>query len=60
MAAAESAHASASHYGNTEFAQVGANVESQTIAHHIAVETVEEGERMGRHAPVRRATEVTG
>ena len=49
----------ASHYGNIEYAQVGSSTETQTIPHHIAVETIEDGERGGRHAFPRRATDVT-
>jgi hypothetical protein len=59
MAAALASPMSASHYSNIEYARVGANTETQTIPHHIAVETVEEGERMGRHAFPRRASAVT-
>jgi hypothetical protein len=59
MAAATASPLSASHYSNIEFARVGPNAETQTIPHHIAVETIEEGERMGRHAYPRRASAVT-
>jgi hypothetical protein len=51
--------ASASHYSSVDFAKVGPNAETQSIPHHISVETVEEGERMGRHAYPRRDSEVT-
>jgi hypothetical protein len=57
MAAATASPVSGSHY-NIEYARVGPNAETQTIPHHIAVETVEEGERMGRHAYPRRASAV--
>ncbi|MEA2504217.1 MAG: hypothetical protein QOG36_1260 [Actinomycetota bacterium] len=59
MAPVTAPPASASHYSSVEFARVGPNAETQTIPHHIAVETVEEGERMGRHAYPRRASAVT-
>jgi hypothetical protein len=57
--AAQTAAVTASHYGNIEYAQVGSSTETQTIPHHIAVETIEDGERGGRHAFPRRATDVT-
>jgi hypothetical protein len=57
--AAETAPLSASHYGNIQYAKVGPNTEVQNIPHHISVETLEEGERMGRHSRPRRASEVT-
>jgi hypothetical protein len=59
MAPVTAPPASASHYSSVEFARVGPNAETQTIPHHIAVETVEEGERMGRHAYPRRDSAVT-
>ena len=59
MAAETAAPVSASHYSNIEYARVGPNAGTQSIPHHIAVETTEEGERMGRHSYPRRATEVT-
>jgi hypothetical protein len=59
MAAQTAAPVAASHYGNTQYAQVGPSTETQTIPHHIAVETIEDGERGGRHAFPRRATDVT-
>jgi len=59
MAAENAAPVAASHYSNAQYARVGASTETQTIPHHIAVETIEDGERMGRHAFPRRATDVT-
>jgi hypothetical protein len=59
MAAETASPATASHYSDTEFAKVGPNAETQSIPHHISVETVEEGERMGRHAYPRRDSAVT-
>ncbi len=59
MAALTAAPITASHYSSTEYAQVGPSTETQTIPHHIAVETIEDGERGGRHSFPRRATEVT-
>ena len=59
MAAQTAAPVTASHYSNIEYAQVGPSAETQTIPHHIAVETIEDGERGGRHAFPRRATDVT-
>ncbi|HYR63165.1 MAG TPA: hypothetical protein VET24_11120 [Actinomycetota bacterium] len=59
MAPDTAAPATASHYSNIDFAKVGANAETQTVPHHISVETLEEGERMGRHSYPRRASEVT-
>lgn len=59
MAAETAAPVTASHFSSMEYAQVGPNAETQTIPHHIAVETLEEGERMGRHSPPRRDSEVT-
>ena len=59
MAAQTAARVTASHYSSMEYAQVGPSTETQTIPHHIAVETIEDGERGGRHAFPRRATDVT-
>ena len=56
MAAQAAAPVAASHYSNTQYAKVGPSSETQTIPHHIAVETIERG---GRHAFPRRATDVT-
>jgi len=59
MAPVTAPPASAARYSSVDHARVGPNAETQTIPHHIAVETVEEGERMGRHAYPRRASAVT-
>jgi hypothetical protein len=58
MAAETAAPATASHYSNIEYAKVGPSTETQTIPHHLAVETVEDAERGGRYAFPRRATVV--